>query len=110
MVRVVDTGVRLGYTSVSWNRVVVPVVEDGIPMRQTATRRPRTVTRIAVSLFAGLVVIVALLPWHGVDTDPPVCWSMFDYVVPCGSGLALAAGAATAGVVGLAVSLAGRRN
>jgi hypothetical protein len=78
-------------------------------MASTDTRRPRAATKLIIALLAGLVVIAALLPWYGVDSDPPVCWSMFDYVVPCGSELALAAGAATAGVVGLAQWLADRR-
>ncbi|CAN5746459.1 hypothetical protein BH23ACT4_BH23ACT4_05970 [soil metagenome] len=72
-------------------------------------RRPRLAKRLIIAFPAGLVVFAALLPWHGVDSDPPVCWSMFDYVVPCGSGLALAAGAATAGIVGLALWLVTRR-
>lgn len=80
-------------------------------MTQTEARIPRiTKAKLAAALLAGLVVIAALLPWHGVDSDPPVCWSMFDYVVPCGSGLAFAAGAATAGLVALALWLVGRRS
>jgi hypothetical protein len=81
-----------------------------IPMAETNTRRPELAKKLTIALLAGLVVIAALLPWHGVDSDPPVCWSMFDYVVPCGSGLALAAGAATAGVVGCVIWLVDRRS
>lgn len=65
--------------------------------------------RIAVSILAGLVVMVLLAPASGVDTLPPQCWSVLGYGVPCGSWLSLAAGAATAGVVGLALWLNGRR-
>ena len=68
----------------------------------------RMVFRIAVPLIAGLVVLVLLAPASGVDTLPPQCWSVFGYGVPCGSGLSLAAGGATAGVVGLALWLNGR--
>jgi hypothetical protein len=77
-------------------------------MARTDTRRPRLAPKLIIALVAGLVVIGALLPTHGVDSDPPVCWSMFDYVVPCGSGLALAAGATTAGIVGLLLWLVDR--
>jgi hypothetical protein len=68
---------------------------------ETDTRRPRLGAKLIIALLAGLVVIAALLPTHGVDSDPPVCWSMFDYVVPCGSWMALAAGAAAAALVGI---------
>lgn len=57
--------------------------------------------RVVAALLAGLVVTVLLLPWTGVDSDPPRCWSMFDYEVACGS-LAYIAGAATALIVALA--------
>ncbi len=66
-------------------------------------------TKLFFALLAGFVVVAALLPWYGVDSDPPVCWSMFDYVVPCGSGLALAAGATATGVVAVTLWLLGRR-
>jgi hypothetical protein len=72
--------------------------------------RRRMAIKLVAALLAGLVVVAALLPWYGVDSDPPVCWSMFDYVVPCGSGLALAAGAATTGVVAVTLWLLGRRS
>lgn len=76
-----------------------------------------TVFKVAVSLIAGIVVIVLLIPASGVDTLPPTCWSVFGYEVPCGPGppglayasLAYAAGAATAAVVGFAFWLDGRR-
>ena len=65
--------------------------------------------KLAVPILAGLVVLVLLAPASGVAALPPQCWSVFGYGVPCGSGLSLAAGAATAGVVGLALWLNGRR-
>ncbi|MGH3442063.1 MAG: hypothetical protein ACRDUY_08460 [Nitriliruptorales bacterium] len=39
-----------------------------------------------VSALGALVVFVLLLPAGGADTDPPECWSVFGYVVPCGFG------------------------
>jgi hypothetical protein len=63
------------------------------------------VARIAVTLLAGLIAVVLLLPlWYGLDSDPPQCFSMFDYRVSCGTGLAFAAGAAVVGVVGIALA------
>jgi hypothetical protein len=38
------------------------------------------------SLGAAVVVFALLLPTLGHDTDPPECYSMFGYVVPCGPG------------------------
>jgi len=75
----------------------------------TRARTWVTMAEFALALLAGVVVLVLLLPIRGVDSDPPVCWSTLDYVVPCGNGLALAAGATTAGLVGWALWLRGRR-
>ena len=68
-----------------------------------------TLAKVAVTFLAGLIAVVLVLPWYGLDSDPPQCFSMFDYRVPCGAGLAFAAGAAVAGVVGLALWLTSRR-
>ena len=68
-----------------------------------------TVTKVAVALLAGLVVLVLLFPASGIDPLPPQCFSVLGYTVPCGGGLAVAAGAATAGVVGLSLWLKSRR-
>jgi hypothetical protein len=68
---------------------------------------PRVV-KIVAPLLAGLVVLLLLSPAHGVDTLPPQCFSVVGYDVPCGEGLAVAAGAATAAVVGLALWLRDR--
>jgi hypothetical protein len=51
------------------------------------------------AVIAGFVVFLLLFPFSGDDSDPPTCYSVFDYVVPCGSGLAVAAGLATGVVV-----------
>jgi hypothetical protein len=68
--------------------------------------RPRT---IVVALLAGLVVVLLLLPGSGIDRQPPECYSVFGYAVPCDAWVAWAAGAATAGVVGLALWVLDRR-
>lgn len=61
-----------------------------------------------VSVVAGLVVFVLLFPYAGADTDPPECWSVFGYVVPCGFGpqQSHGVGFAVAGAV-LAAALVG---
>jgi len=79
-------------------------------MDQTERQGRRwTLAKVALALLAGLVVLVLLFPGSGVDTLPPQCVSVFGYSVPCAGGVAVAAGAATAGVVGLLLWIAGRR-
>jgi hypothetical protein len=68
-----------------------------------------SVAKVAVAFLAGLVVLVLLFPFSGVDTLPPQCLSLFGYGVPCGTAPSLAAGAATAAIVGLALWLRERR-
>jgi uncharacterized membrane protein (UPF0136 family) len=65
--------------------------------------------KVTVSLIAGVIVFLLLVPAGGIDPLPPVCWGVFGYEVPCDSRLSLAAGVASAAVVGLAFSLVGRR-
>ena len=67
-----------------------------------------TAAKVAIAMLAGLVVLVLLFPASGVDTQPPECYSVFGYTVPCGGGVAVAAGTATAAVIGLLVWIAGR--
>ena len=71
----------------------------------------RLFASIAVALVAGLIVTVLLLPWGGgVDTDPPECFSLFQwYSVPCDGWVAPVAGIATAALVGIVLWLSGRR-
>ena len=77
------------------------------PTAGTSTRlRTRT---IVVALLAGLAVVLLLFPGSGIDRQPPECYSVFGYVVPCDAWVAWAAGAATAGVVGLALWALDRR-
>jgi hypothetical protein len=78
-------------------------------MEQTGTStRPRTRT-IVVALLAGLAVVVLLVPGSGIDRQPPECYSVFGYVVPCDAWVAWAAGATTAAVVGLGLWFIDRR-
>ncbi len=65
--------------------------------------------KVAIALLAGLVVLVLLFPGSGMMSQPPQCLSAFGYSVPCESGVAVAAGAVTAGIVGLSLWRAGRR-
>jgi hypothetical protein len=62
-----------------------------------------TRARVVVALLAGLIVFVLLFQWGGGNEPiPPTCFGMFGwYTVPCGGWPAVAAGALTAGVVGL---------
>lgn len=77
------------------------------PMDQAAHRGSwRTA---AIAALAAVVVLLLLFPASGIDTQPPECYSMFGYSVPCGGGLAVAAAAATAGVVGFLLWTASRR-
>ncbi len=58
------------------------------------SRKPtwRTVGAAVVAPAAGFVVVLLLFPAYGIDTDPPQCFSTFDYSVPCGVGLSFSLG------------------
>jgi len=58
---------------------------------------------------AGFAVLLLLFPGSGIDRQPPECYSMFGYTVPCDGGLAVVAAAATAGLVGFALWMYDRR-
>jgi uncharacterized membrane protein YgaE (UPF0421/DUF939 family) len=75
--------------------------------KQSARPRARTV---AVALGAGFAVLLLLFPGSGIDRQPPECYSMVGYVVPCDAWVAWAAATATAGLVGLALTTNHRRN
>jgi hypothetical protein len=68
-----------------------------------------TVAKIAIPLIAGLVVLALLYPVSRVDIIPMVCSSAVGLDVACDGGLSLAAGAATAGIIGLILWLWNRR-
>jgi hypothetical protein len=76
------------------------------PTRQAA--QPRVGT-IVVALLAGLVVLVLLFPGSGNAAQPPTCYSMFGYVVPCDAWVSWVAAAATAGLVGMGMWMNDRR-
>lgn len=79
-------------------------------MEQTIGRATRPIVRtIIVALLAGLVVLVLLFPGSGNAAQPPTCYSVFGYVVPCDAWVAWVAGTATAGLVGLGLWVRGRR-
>lgn len=72
------------------------------------TTRPKTRT-IVVALLVGLAVLLLLFPASGIDPQPPVCHSMFGYVVSCDAWVAWATAAAMAGLAGLAMWVIDRR-
>jgi hypothetical protein len=80
-------------------------------MESTEKQGSSTVPKIAIALLAGLVVFVLLFPWGGGQpSDPPTCFGMFGWwTVPCEGWVAPAAGAATAGILGLVLWLRDRR-
>ena len=39
-----------------------------------------------VAVAAAVVTLILLFPAGGNDSDPPECFSVFGYVVPCGLG------------------------
>ena len=79
-------------------------------MKQTTRQAARpSVWTIIVALLAGLVVLLLPAPGSVVTTDPPVCYSMLFYVVPCDGWVAPVAGAGAAGLVGWALWMSDRR-
>lgn len=62
------------------------------------------------SLVAAVLVFALLLPTSGHDSDPPECFAMLGYVVPCGFGPGWGQGmgfALAGAVVGAALVLIG---
>lgn len=39
--------------------------------------------QVAFGAVAGVIVLLVLLPYSGDDADPPTCYSVFGWVVPC---------------------------
>lgn len=79
-------------------------------MEQTTRQATRPGVRtIIVALLAGLVVLVLLFPGSGNAAQPPTCYSVFGYVVPCDAWVAWVAGAATPVLVGLGLWMNERR-
>lgn len=62
---------------------------------------------VLAAVIGALIAVVLLVPSGGIDTDPPECYSVVGYVVPCGFGLA-GAGALIAALLVVGGSVAGR--
>ena len=62
---------------------------------------PSTAVKLAVALLAGFIVLLLLFPASGVDPQPPICYSIFFYTVPCQAWVSWAAAALVAAIVGL---------
>jgi hypothetical protein len=78
-------------------------------MAPTQKQVTSTVVKLGVALLGGFVVFVLLVPTSG--AEPPLCYSLLAYRVPCEGGTAIAGGAATAVLGGLALLLINiRRN
>ena len=76
-------------------------------MGQTTRPRSRLKTStVVIALVAGFVALVLLFPGSGIDRQPPECYSVFGYVVPCEAWVAWVAAAAVAGVVGFGLRCA----
>jgi hypothetical protein len=66
---------------------------------------------LVLALLAGIAVLVILFPWGGgTASDPPTCFGLFWYPVPCGGWPPFVAGAVTALLVGLILSRTARRD
>ena len=72
-------------------------------MTSTGSADNRGGHKVVAALVAGLVVFVFLFQWGGgTSADPPTCFGMLGYPVPCGGWPAVAAGVLTAAMVWLA--------
>lgn len=60
------------------------------------------------ALVAGFVALVLLFPGSGIDRQPPECYAVFGYVVPCEAWVAWAGAAAVSGAVALGSALRDR--
>lgn len=69
---------------------------------EQATKRNASpsVGTIIAALVVGVLVLLALFPAGGADTQPPDCWAYLFYPVPCEGWVAPLAGAVTAALVG----------
>ena len=86
---------------------------NNIGERAIETTQPRAGanrTRFLAALVAGLIVFTLLFQWGGsANLNEDTCYSMFAwFTVPCGGGVAVAAGAATSLIVWLVLWLRDR--
>ena len=56
--------------------------------------------RVAIAVAAGLTALVVLFPASGNSRQPPECYSIFGYVVPCGAEVAVVVGLLAVGAFG----------
>jgi hypothetical protein len=72
-------------------------------------RRLAFVANLVAAFMIGAAVLVMLFPSSGDDSDPPTCYSVFNWVVPCDARVSVAAGAASSVIAALVLFAAGRR-
>ena len=53
--------------------------------RRSGMKRNSIVRRVAVATIVGLVLHLLIYTQAKDDSDPPVCYSLIGYVVPCGN-------------------------
>ena len=94
---------------------------EGLAMSGLGNGKPRTsvragsgrtttiVVKLAVAVVAGAGVFLLLAPYSGEDSDPPTCYSVFSWVVPCHPGMSIATSLATSVVVAVVLLGIGRR-
>ena len=81
-------------------------------METTQPRAAANRTRFIVALAASLIVFSLLFPWGGGQdaVEGAACFGMFLwYTVPCGGGVAIAAGLATGALAWMVLWLIDRR-
>lgn len=64
--------------------------------------------RPLVAVLAGALVAVLLFPYSGVDTQPPECYSVFGYVVPCDGAFAVVSAVGAGALVAVGILLGSR--
>ncbi len=84
-------------------------LEDPMEQGTQPVHRPRTKT-IVIALLVGLGVLLLLFPGSGIDRQPPECFSVFGYVVPCDAWVAWAAAVTAASLVGAVLVRRDRRD
>jgi hypothetical protein len=60
-------------------------------------------TKLVIAVIAGLIVFAILVPTSG--AEPPLCYSLLAFQVPCDGRVAIAMGTLTCAFVGLALWL-----
>lgn len=68
-----------------------------------------TLVKISAVVGLGIVALVLLFPASGNSRQPPECYSVFGYSVPCGAEVAVVAAVLAAGTSALLLFLLDRR-